>query len=182
VLEVTPLRQMTVARTKEKAHLYEPTPAVSWQDEPGRGGWFSESVRRFVGQNPPRGAVLYYSLTQKAKSASLKVLDYAGKTISELPVKTEPGLHQVVWDLMERPPRPKPRSTPAAEQKSEPAPTEKEEEPPEEMPLLFGGAPKRVAPGMYRVILTVDGVELAQGLRVEADPAHPATSVAEGDE
>jgi hypothetical protein len=173
---------MTAARAKEKAHLYEPTPAVSWQDEPGHGGWFSESVRRFVGQNPPRGAVLYYSLPQKAQSASLKVLDYAGKTISELPVKTQPGLHQVVWDLMERPPRPTARTTPAAEQKAEPAPTEKEEEPPEEMLFLFGGASKRVAPGMYRVILTVDGLELAQGLRVEADPAHPATSAAEGDE
>ena len=79
-------------------------------------------------------------------------------------------------------PNGKPRTTPAAEQKSEAVPTEKEEEPSEEMPFFFGGAPKRVTPGMYRVILTVDGVELAQGLRVEADPAHPATSVAEGDE
>jgi hypothetical protein len=141
---------------KEKAHLYESTPAVSWQDEPGHEGWFSESVRRFVGRNPPRGAVLYYSLSQKAKSASLKVLDYAGKTISELPVKTQPGLHQLAWDLMKRPPRLKPRTSPAAEQKSEPALTDKEEEPPEEMPLFFGGAPKRVAPEIYRVILTVD--------------------------
>ncbi len=182
VLEVTPPRQMTAARQKEKAHLYEPTPAVSWQDEPGHGGWLSESVRRFVGQNPPRGAVLYYSLSQKAKSASLKVLDYTGKTISELPVKTQPGLHQAVWDLMDRPPRPKPSTTPATGPKSQPAPTEKEEEPPEEMPILLGGAAKRVAPGMYRVIPTVDGVELVQGLRVEADPSSTASSVAEGDE
>jgi hypothetical protein len=139
-------------------------------------------VRRFVGQNPPRGAVLYYSLTQKAKSASLKVLDYTGKTISELPVKTQPGLNQIVWDLMERPSRPKPGATPATEQKLQPALTEKEEEPPEEMPIFFGGASKRVAPGMYRVILTVDGVKLVQGLRVEGDPASSATSLAEGDE
>jgi hypothetical protein len=60
--------------------------------------------------------------------------------------------------------------------------TEKEEEPPEEMPFFFGGAAKRVPPGMYRVVLTVDGVEVAQGLRVEADPARPATTTAEGDE
>jgi hypothetical protein len=174
---------MTADRLKAKAHLYEPGPVVKWQDEQGRDGWFSESERRFVGENPPRGAVLFYALTQTAKSASLKVQDYAGKTVRELSAKTEPGLHQVVWDLTERPPRPKsPRAAPVAAEK-QPAATspEKEEEPPEEMPIFFGGRPKLVAPGVYRVVLTVDDVEMTQWLRVEADPSHPGAGATEGD-
>src|SRR5438552_5607835 len=178
-MDVTPLRQLTAEILKAKAHLYEPNTVVKWQMEPGRGNWFSESSRRFVGQNPPTGALLYYSLGQKANTVSLKVVDYAGKTIRELRTKTEPGLHQVVWDLMERQAPVKeasaapaakadPASTP--EKKLVTAPPEKEEEPPEEIPMFFGRQPKLVPPGVYRVVLTVDGADSAKWLRVESDP------------
>jgi photosystem II stability/assembly factor-like uncharacterized protein len=199
LLDVSALRQLTPELLKAKAHLYEPNPVVKWQMEPGRGNWFSESSRRFVGQNPPPGALLYYSLTQKAATASLKVVDYAGKTVRELPAKTAPGFYQVVWDLTERQPPAKaasaapaakgsptaaPSDKPAGAVKSStnPPPPEKEEEPPEEMPLFFGGQPKRVPAGVYRVVLTVDGTELTKWLRVDPDPSQPATAVAEGDE
>jgi photosystem II stability/assembly factor-like uncharacterized protein len=179
VLDVTPLRQITAATLKAKAHLYEPSPAIKWQAETGRDGWFSDSVRRFVGQNPPRGAALYYSLTQKASAASLKVFDHTGKVVSELTAKTDSGLHRVIWDLVERPPPKKPT---AAEKKPTTAPTEKEEEPPEDLPIFFGDQPKPVPPGMFRVVLTVDGVEMVQWLRVEPDPTRPTTQAAEGEE
>jgi hypothetical protein len=32
---------------------------------------------------------------------------------------------------------------------------------------------------MYRVVLTVDGQEYSQGLRVESDPSRPDTGIAE---
>ena len=68
--------------------------------EPGRTARFSESLRRFTGQNPPRSAQLYYSLTTKAEKVSLKVLDYAGKTVIEFPTASgEPGLHRIAWNL-----------------------------------------------------------------------------------
>src|SRR5205823_517526 len=193
LMDVTPLRQVTAEILKAKAHLYEPNTVVKWQMEPGRGNWFSESSRRFVGQNPPPGALLYYSLAQKADTVSLKVVDYAGKTVRELRAKNEPGLHQVVWDLMEREPAakvasaaPAAKATPAttapgkevaAEKKPAAAPMEKEEEPPEEIPMFFGRQPKLVPPGMYRVVLTVDAAESTQWLRVEPDPSQPATAV-----
>jgi photosystem II stability/assembly factor-like uncharacterized protein len=196
LLDVTALRQITTETLKAKAHLYEPNAVVRWQMEQGRDGWFSDSSRRFIGQNPPRGAVLFYSLCQKAAKGSLQVQDYAGKTIAELPIKTEPGLHQIVWDLMERPLRAKPvavaksstattaaATKPGAAEKTPPAAaTEKEEEVPEEMLMFFGGAPKSVAPGRYRLVLAVDGAELTQWLRVERDPSQPAVDTTEEDE
>jgi photosystem II stability/assembly factor-like uncharacterized protein len=195
LLDVTALRQVTPEVLKAKAYLYEPNTVVKWQMEPGRGSWFAGSSRRFVGQNPPTGALIYYSLAQKVDTASLKVVDYTGKTVRELPAKTEAGLHQVVWDLMERQPPAKPASaaptakgspaataggTPAAaEKKPVSAPAEKEEEEPEEVAMFFGGQPKLVPPGVYRIVLMVDGTELTSWLRVVPDPSQPATGVSE---
>jgi photosystem II stability/assembly factor-like uncharacterized protein len=177
VMDVTPLRQITAAVLKAKAHLYEPNAVIRWRMEQGRSPWFGESYRRFIGQNPPPGAPLYYSLTQKVSTGSLKVFDYAGKVVSELPVKTEPGLHALTWDMMERPPRAKPPAAPAAqggkpaaEKQPAAAATEKEEESSEEALMFLGGQAKQVRSGRYRLVLTVDGVEFTQWLRIEPDP------------
>jgi photosystem II stability/assembly factor-like uncharacterized protein len=142
VLDVTPLRQMRPAVLKEAIHLYEPQPAVRWHNEPGHESVYGNGARHFVGQNPPSGAQIYYSLREKAQAISLKVLDYDGKVVQTIPAPGEPGLHRVTWNLMRQdgPQRGRRRFGPQAE------------------------------PGMYRVVLTVDGKEHTQGLRVEADP------------
>jgi photosystem II stability/assembly factor-like uncharacterized protein len=220
VLDVTPIRQMTAEALKEKAHLYRPNAVVRWQMEQGRGGDFSESIRRFIGQNPPRGAQLYYALSQKADKVTLKVLDYAAKTVAEFPAATgEPGLHRIAWNLSTGTQRagafgeggrrrggrgepgpggqsPAPggrrggpgRQPPAAGQPSASAPggrppategqrpaalEETEQEPAAEMMMFFGGRQNLVNPGMYRLVLTVDGQELSQPIRIEPDPNHP---------
>jgi hypothetical protein len=47
----------------------------------------------------------------------------------------------------------------------------------------FGGfAGLAVNPGTYRVVLTVDGKEMSQNVRVEADPDAPPSVLAEGEE
>jgi hypothetical protein len=134
---------MTAQVLQSGAHLFRPNRAVRWREEPGRGG----TSRRFVGENPPSGAVLYYALAAKAKSVGLRVVDYAGRTVRQLPAKAGPGLHRVIWDLTRPPTRP--------------APGESDDEP--------EGIP--VPPGTYRVVLGVDGQELTQDLQVEADPS-----------
>jgi photosystem II stability/assembly factor-like uncharacterized protein len=232
VLDVTPLRQMTADTLKAKVHLYEPNTVVRWHMEQGRDGWFSESARRFIGQNPPRDAQVYFSLAAKAEKVSLKVLDYAGKTIAELPVKGEPGLHRVAWNLAaggrprqaaregggggRRGPRgpatagqgppaagqppmgPGGQRTPATGQPpmapggqrpasapgSRPAsPEVTEQEAAAEAITFFGPPPGQVNPGMYRLMLTVDGVELSQPMRVEPDPNQPGPIItSDGDE
>jgi hypothetical protein len=130
--------------------------------EPNRG----RTNRRFIGTNPPAGAQIFYALTVKANAVELKVVDADGKEVRELKASTDPGLHQVSWDLA------RPARGGAALQ------------PGQRQPRQGGGgvpaARQAVKPGEYRVVLKVDGVEMVQPLRVEADPTAPgATTVLE---
>jgi photosystem II stability/assembly factor-like uncharacterized protein len=150
VLDTTPLRQMKMDTLKAEVTLYRPATAMRWRREPRRGTPYGAGNHRFVGDNPPPGAQLYYSLTKKADKVQLKIVDYAGQTVRELPVKKEQmvvGLHRLTWDLV-RGPGPNRRR-----------------------------APNPAAPGMYRMILTVDGKEHTQGLRVEQDPLLKTPSI-----
>ena len=149
---------------KAKAFLYQPNPAVRWRTEPARGSMYGMGARRFVGQNPLPGAQIYYSLTKKAEKISLKVVDIGGKTVRELSASSQPGLHKVGWDL--RGATTTPPAGPVARRQGLGG---------------FGGGPA-VQPGLYRVVLNVDGEELAQSVRVEADPTTPATLISSGEE
>jgi photosystem II stability/assembly factor-like uncharacterized protein len=204
VLDMTPLRQMTPEAVTAKVHLYQPNTVVRWQMEQGREGSFSESQRRFVGQNPPQGAQLYYSLANKADKITLKIVDYAGKTVAEFPaVRGEPGIHRISWNLTtgrqragalgrgpggrgrrseaQGPPAAQQRRTPGG-QAERPAPREEtEQEPAAEAMAFLGGAVPRVSAGTYRLVLTVDGVELSQPIRVEPDPTQPRSITAAED-
>jgi photosystem II stability/assembly factor-like uncharacterized protein len=162
-LDATPIRQTTLEVFKENVHLYRPSPVVRWRAEPARGG----TNRRFVAQNPPRGASIYLNISEKPDRIALKVVDDMGITAREIPVPKEPGLHRLGWDLL-RPITP-PNDPPA---------------PPSSGVvggLLSGfrrgiGANQRIGltpPGTYRVVLTVNGKEQTAPLKVEADPAYP---------
>src|SRR5262249_53843439 len=75
VMDITQLRQMSTEVVKARAHLFEPKTAVRWRSDARRGG----TNRRFVGENPPVGAQIYYSLANSANKISLSIVDYAGK-------------------------------------------------------------------------------------------------------
>jgi photosystem II stability/assembly factor-like uncharacterized protein len=174
VLDVAALRQFTPALAAGKApKLLTPSPAVRWQIQPGGTGPFSVSQRKFVGQNPPRGALIDFVLPVKAARVALKVTDVEGKTVAELkagdgePPLMAPGLHRVVWDLrVARPPRPK--DVGDAELSANPLGQ-----------LLFGTA---ISAGTYRVVLTADGQEQSAPLVVEGDPNAPPAVTAAVDE
>jgi photosystem II stability/assembly factor-like uncharacterized protein len=143
VLDATPLRQMKPETLKAAATLYRPVTATRWRREPTRGSPYGSGNHRFAGENPPTGAQIYYSLAKNAEKVQLKIVDYAGQTVRELPVKKEgmaAGLHRVSWDLL--------RGARANR----------------------GRARNPASAGMYRIVLTVDGKEQTQGLRVENDP------------
>ena len=127
-LEQAPLRQMTPDIVKAKAHLFEPNVAVRFRAEPPRLSPWSGS-RRFQGDNPPSGAPIYYSLNGKVDKVTLKVVDFAGKTINDLETKSNPGLHRVDWNYR------------------------------------AANAP----PGMYRILMNVDGQDFEQNLKLEAE-------------
>jgi photosystem II stability/assembly factor-like uncharacterized protein len=164
ILDVTPVRQLKAASLKAPVTLYQPATATRWRREPERITLYSDGSRRFVGENPPTGAQIYYSLTKKAEKASLKVLDYSGTAIRTLDVKTSPGLHVSRWDMS--------RTGGSLVGMAM------------EMvgPRRQGGG-QAAFPGMYRVVLTVDGKEYSQGLRLQADPTTPPGGIlAESDE
>jgi hypothetical protein len=157
VLDVSALRQITVDTLKDKPTLYTPNTVTRWHALPSRG----ESGRRFVGENPPRGAQLYYSLGKKANKVSLKILDVEGTVLNQLTGSTEPGLHKAAWDLSRASTRGQGFRGPGRGP---------------------GQLARTVPPGAYRVVLNVDGQELTHSLRVEADPSAPASLLTEPEE
>jgi photosystem II stability/assembly factor-like uncharacterized protein len=170
ILDVTALRQITPDTVKAKATLYQPNTAMIWHSEPAKGSSiYGNGSRKFVGENPAPGAQIFYSLSQKAQKVNLKVLDFASKTVWETTnAKTDAGLQHVSWNLRRggagggRGGRGGGGGFGGGGRGG------------------FGGAP--VSAGMYRVVLTVDGTEFSQGLKVEIDPALAGTSFAAEEE
>jgi photosystem II stability/assembly factor-like uncharacterized protein len=164
VVDISALRQMTPEVVKAPAHLYAPPPAVHWRSEPEIGSGIGNGSKKFFGENPPRGAAIYYSLGKKAEKISLKVVDYAGQTVRELNTNADAGLHKVVWDLR----RPSTQG----------------------LAGLFGGQAdpeqvmrrglftRDVPAGQYRVVLNVDGKDYSQGLRIDSDPTGAGSAIA----
>jgi photosystem II stability/assembly factor-like uncharacterized protein len=198
IMDVSPLRQMKPETLEATAYLYKPTSAVSWARQPRHAG----TNRRFVGRNPDPGTAIYFSLTKKPEKISLKIVDIDGKTVRDLTqvvaTSTEPGLHRVAWDLSRTPAAgggrggrgggarggagrggEKPELKPGAEDK----PGAEQAAAPRGgggrgLGFGFGGPP--VSPGEYRVVLTVDGKELTQTVRVDADPDVATNAQTEG--
>jgi photosystem II stability/assembly factor-like uncharacterized protein len=179
ILDVSALRQMKPDTLSAIAHLYKPHPSVRWQMEPAHG----KTNRRFVGQNPPPGPQIYYSLTQTAKKVSFKVLDIEGKTLTQWAGSAKAGLHKTTWDMT----RPldvakKDERSPGSQaelgnQKAKPvdeAQKDEEKKIGKGKKGGFGQQGRRFAPaGDYRVVMTVDGTDYPAIMRLEGDPNTP---------
>jgi hypothetical protein len=188
VLDIATLRQMTPEMVKGQVILFKPSDVVRWRSEPSHGSPYGNGSRLFVGENPPYGGQIYYVLRKNADNVSLKIEDYMGKTIQQLGAFKEAGLHRVDWDLIGR--------------------TDGQSVPRRRgsriilLPLSVGsplqtivslallnqpgrpsGQPRveRITPGMYRVVLTVNGEEYSQGIKVEPDPVVPGAVAASPD-
>ncbi len=168
VLDVSALREMAPDTLKADAHLFHPATAVRWRNEPPRGSIYGTGSRKFVGENPPPGAQIYYSLGKKPQAVTLKVLDYTGAVVRELEAKAEPGLHKVSWDLRRAPQGGQPAGQPGGRGGRG--------------GRGGAGGPNAAPPGMYRVVLTVDGKEYTTGLKVEGDPGQQVPFVTEDDD
>jgi photosystem II stability/assembly factor-like uncharacterized protein len=157
IVDIAPLRQMDPDVLTSQAHLFRPNTVVRWRSEPDRATPYGTGMRRFVGQNGPRGAQIYYSLGKKANKISLKILDFNGKTVQELKASSAPGLHRLNWNLARATLRPIPGVAPAEGG--------------------FFPTGQTVPAGMYRVVLNVDGQEQTEPLRVDPDPTVPTAVV-----
>jgi photosystem II stability/assembly factor-like uncharacterized protein len=169
--DVTPLRQ--AAAVMDSVALYAPQTAVRL--------YYPDEVdsRHPVGQNPPAGALIDYVLSTEPKGeVTVDILDAGGTVLRHLsstqttkevqpgewPDKITPhdlipakaGMNRLVWDLRMNDPV--------------------------QIPGAFyeDQAPRGpiVAPGVYQVRLTADGVSRTTSLTVVADPRAPASGPA----
>lgn len=156
-VDVTGLRQLKGDMIAGKPTLFQPAAATRWYFKPGGNSQFSRSSRKFTGENPPRGAVIDLIVPPGAAKVSLKITDATGKPIRDLLLKNEAGMKRVIWDLRKTP-APRGGLGGASEADLMASPVGR---------ALFG---PDIPPGTYRVVLTVDAVEIVQSLLVEADP------------
>jgi photosystem II stability/assembly factor-like uncharacterized protein len=171
VLEVAALRQMTRDALAAKAFLYQPNTAVRWRSEPNRVSMYGNGAKKFYGQNAPVGAQVYFSFNTKPEKVSLKVLDIKGNTVRDLQGRLDVGLHRVTWDLSGNVSRGPAEAQRGGGRRGGGG-----------FASMFGGAGPSVPPGSYRIVLTVDGQEMSQSVRVEADPSRTGSGIAEGED
>ncbi len=163
--DIAPLRQHTDTVANEDLHLYQPSPAFRLHS----GHGFPSP---FAGQNPPGGAVIYFSVKKAPKEAKLEILDAQGKLVREYStarlvpqtqprdpddpkphkeLEIKPGLNRFVWNLTYRDLAPR-------------------------VPGYYlwdyeeGAHGPMALPGNYQVRLTVDGKTATAPLELKPDP------------
>ncbi len=171
--DLNPVRNTTTAIREKPAHLFAVQPAIRWRES--WGGPTSGFTKQTAGDNPARGAVVWFQLGKEpASDVKLEILDAKGKVIAKAsggsksarkddkkddedneeaskPRKFEVqrGLNRFVWDLTHD----GADAIPGA-------------------PVDMGSASARipVAPGQYTVKLIANGQTLTQSFEVKPDP------------
>jgi photosystem II stability/assembly factor-like uncharacterized protein len=101
--DITPLQQLTAAASQEAA-LFDVRPAVAWLPDRQRGQ-YAGGQRAFVGENPPRGAMISYFLKSAATGdVKIAIADATGRTIRTIDGTKLQGINRVTWDLAAAPP------------------------------------------------------------------------------
>lgn len=186
--DVTPLRQATLATANAPAHLYAPATAVRVRANENRDTPLPPETP--LGKNPPAGAVIDYRLAQAAKGpVTLEIRDSAGQLVrrfssadkpAELdadryfakgwlrpgaPLSAAAGAHRFVWDLR--------YARPQAIQYGYSISTSWDSDTPvtPEGPMAL--------PGIYQLVLHVDGKSYQAPLQVVMDPRETAVSQAD---
>jgi len=165
--DVSPLRQASASITGEDFHFYTPATAVRLH--------FPDQVdrKRPVGDNPPKGAILYYYLKTKPaakEEITLDVYDAQGKRVRHLSSLQETKHEQPPeWPDQERPSN----LLPAAAGLNRFAWDFRTDGPVQVPGAFYVGEPPRgplVRPGTYQLKLTVKGKTQTAALEVINDP------------
>lgn len=96
VADISVLRQLSPATKDQDFVLYQPKKAIKRRSKPSRG---SSGTRRFIGQNPPTGTRIAYSLGKNARNVRLRVLDFRGEVVKTFEASNRAGLHVFDWNL-----------------------------------------------------------------------------------
>jgi photosystem II stability/assembly factor-like uncharacterized protein len=181
--DISPLRQMVTDISAQPTTLFKPADAIRMRANTNHDTPLSPEVP--AGENPPTGAIFYYTLKSPAQGeVKLEVLDSTGHVVrtyssNDKPwsppappafpsywfrptdeVSTQPGLHRLVWDMHYQ--APQLASLGGNVEYS--------------MSTAFGQnvghEPEGVQalPGSYQVRLLADGKTYAQSFRLTMDP------------
>jgi photosystem II stability/assembly factor-like uncharacterized protein len=179
--DVTPLRQLTTEITGAKAHLFAPEKAVRWRWN--RNTDTPLPPEEPVGQNPPDGAIIDYSIREGSGPVALEIYDSQDKLVRRYSSEDKPeiteaqlekelnvptywlrpphilsasaGMHRFVWDLRYTPPK--------AAQHEYPISAIYKDTPRDPRGAL-------VLPGEYTIKLSVAAETYSQPLQVIMDP------------
>jgi len=183
--DYAPLRQISAKTVAESAHLFKPSTAYRLRRNVNGDTPFPPEVPH--AENPPLGAIIYYSLAAKPTGEiKLEIVDAHGRVVRHLssapaepyddpaplvpsfwiekrkPLPTDIGLNRINWNVR--------FDTP-------PAFTHDVSD---VMGAIAGDTPAAIEgplalPGEYTVRLTVDGKVMTQPLIVKNDPRSPST-------
>src|SRR5271167_635847 len=164
--DVSPLRQASSAIANDEFHLYQPATATRLH--------FPDAVerKRPVGDNPPKGAILYYYLKSKPadkEEIAIEISDAQGKRVRHLS-NLQDNKHE---QPPEWPDREKPADLLPADAGMNRFAWDFRCDPPIQIPgAFYSGEPPRgplVVPGTYQVKLTVKGSSQSAPLEVKID-------------
>ena len=96
ILDVGPLREASEDALNARAHLFKPGTAIIRDREPQAA---NSGTRRFVGENPTRGAAIYYTLNKRGRDVTLHIEANDGTVVQTLDPSNERGLHRMTWNL-----------------------------------------------------------------------------------
>ena len=141
VVPVGPVEEFSDSVLGDTIHLFDVAPAYQYRERDTHPGFGSFG---FVASNPPRGAVITYSLREmQPDGVKLVITTAAGDTVRTLTGSGFPGLQRVTWDLNRDKPRPRGLGDPTS---------------PAEL--------RRVAPGEFAVRLTLGKRKLERKITV----------------
>ncbi|HEY2163595.1 MAG TPA: hypothetical protein VGH04_06385, partial [Gemmatimonadaceae bacterium] len=160
--DLSPLQKLTPEATASAATLFAPRAAYRFRDIEANVAPNDDPT---AGANPTYGADINYWLGAAGGTASVAILDAAGKTVRTIQGTTRAGLNRVYWDLSNEPSKTaRMRTKPLYDAEftmdadgTRPAPG-------------FGTLSVLMPPGRYTVRLTAAGKTMTQPLDVLKDP------------
>lgn len=100
ILDISPLQQLTAAVASEPVHLFKVKPAMAFDRKVYSDDQFL-AQGRWVAENPPVGATIYYHLGEKVSGiAEMTIVDSTGRIVQKIEkAPAEHGLNHVLWNL-----------------------------------------------------------------------------------
>jgi photosystem II stability/assembly factor-like uncharacterized protein len=167
--DLSALQKLAPDVTASSATLFAPRAAYRFRDIEANVAPNDDPT---AGTNPPYGAAINYWLGAAGGTASVAILDAAGKTVRTIQGTTRAGLNRVYWDLTNEPSKTaRMRTKPLYDAEftmdadgTRPAPG-------------FGTLSVLMPPGRYMVRLTAAGKTMTQPLEVLKDPNETVTAL-----